>query len=268
MREGGIRGPIGIFDSGIGGLSLLRASVAELPHESFIYVADSAKAPYGDRPVEWILQRATQIVEFLVGQGCKAVVIACNTVTMVAVSALRRRFDVPIIAIEPAIKPAAALTKSGAIALMATSTTARSDTLRRLCTQFAQGVDVHVIPCPGLADRVEALDLASSGLRADLGRLLAPALEAGADVLVLGCTHYPFLMDSLRTVTPSSMTIIDPSSAVAAQVRRRISALRLPADESTGDAIVYWTSAAPEHLRRAVRELLGQDARDVRPLTF
>ena len=246
--------PIGVLDSGLGGLSLLPALRAELPQESLCYVADSGNAPYGDRSASWITERSARIIQFLEGQGCKAVVIACNTITAVAVVQLRRRFDIPIIAIEPAIKPAVAMSRSGVIAVLATTRTLSSESLQRLRERHSNGKRILFVPCPGLADHVERGELHSSGLLAQLRDLLTPPLEQGADTLVLGCTHYPFLIGAIAEVAGPQVHILDPSPAVAAEVRRRLAAsgtLNLGHERGT---IALWSSAsAAESLRLAGR---------------
>jgi glutamate racemase len=250
--------PVGVLDSGVGGLSLLRDIRRELPHEDLLYVADSAYAPYGDRSTAWIARRSARIIEFLVEQDCKAVVIACNTITAVAVGALRKAFDIPIIAIEPAIKPAVALTRSGVIAVMATSRTLQSDSLHQLRRRHAAGVEVLFVPCPGLADRVEAIDLDSVELHAQLHALLSPALRKGADTLVLGCTHYPFLLDSIARVAGAGVRIVDPSPAVAAEVRRRLHEQGLLRRRVELGIDSVWTSAATDQARDTIGALLDQ----------
>jgi glutamate racemase len=250
--------PIGVLDSGVGGLSLLRAIQAELPQENLLYVADSAHAPYGDKSTAWISERSAQIISFLVEQQCKAVVIACNTITAVAVSELRDQFAIPIIAIEPAIKPAAAMTQSGVIAVMATTRTLHSESLQRLRTRYAAGVEVLFVPCPGLADRVESVDLDSSEVEQLLRNLLAPALYKGVDTLVLGCTHYPFLIDSIQRVAGPDVQIIDPSAAVAAEVGRRLQALDLLSRQQTPGTLAFCSSAAQNQARHIMSALLGQ----------
>lgn len=250
--------PIGVLDSGVGGLSLLRAIQAELPQENLLYVADSAHAPYGDKSPAWISERSAQIISFLIEQRCKAVVIACNTITAVAVSALRDSFAIPIIAIEPAIKPAAAMTQSGVIAVMATTRTLHSDSLQRLRKRYAAGVEVLFVPCPGLADRVESIDLHSSEVEHLLKHLLTPALQKGVDTLVLGCTHYPFLIDSIQRVVGPDVRIIDPSAAVAAEVGRRLQALDLLSRQPTPGTLELRSSAAQDKARHIMSALLGQ----------
>lgn len=247
--------PVGVLDSGLGGLSLLRVIRAQLPHEALIYVADSGYAPYGDRDTPWITARAAQIIQFLVQQGCKAVVIACNTITAVAVAALRPSFAIPIIAIEPAIKPAAASSRSGAIAVMATTRTLESASLQRLRDRYSGTTRVLFVACPGLADHVEAGDLHSPGLLARLNDLLSPALEQGVDTLVLGCTHYPFLFDAIAKVAGPDIRIIDPSPAVAAEVRRRLSAIGALNPGQRITPLTLWSSAPLQRAQALVEPL-------------
>jgi len=152
-------GPIGVFDSGVGGLSVLRAIRQRLPHEDLLYLADSAYVPYGDRPEAWIEARSAAIVELLVLRRAKAIVVACNTATAAAVRSLRGRYGLPIVAIEPAVKVAAATTRAGVVAVLATTRTLSSENFRRLQGLFGEGIAVFAQPCPGLADRVEAGDL-------------------------------------------------------------------------------------------------------------
>ena len=218
--------PIGVFDSGVGGLSVLRAIRRALPFEPLIYVADSAHAPYGDRDAAFVLARSSLIVERLVAAGVRAIVVACNTASVVAVEALRTRHTVPIIAMEPAIKPAVSRSRSGVIGVLATRRTIESPAVRRLCALHAGGVRILLQPCPGLVERIEAGDVDGPAVRRLLAVHLAPLLEAGADVLVLGCTHYPFLASLLREMLPTHVELIDPAAAVAAQLCRRIGAAR------------------------------------------
>lgn len=249
--------PIGVLDSGLGGLSLLPALHAELPQESLCYVADSGNAPYGDRCASWITERSAQIIRFLERQGCKAVVIACNTITAIAVERLRRRFDIPIIAIEPAIKPAVALSRSGVVAVLATTRTLGSDSLQRLRERHGDGRRVLFVPCPGLADHVERGELHSPGLLAKLRDLLTPALEQGADTLVLGCTHYPFLIDAIAEVAGPQVRIIDPSPAVAAEVRRRLAISGTLNPGRQRGRITLWSSASSAESRHLAGRLSG-----------
>ncbi len=249
--------PIGIFDSGVGGLSVWRAIRQALPGEDLLYLADSGHAPYGDRPAQWIQERTALLTRFLLDQGCKAIVIACNTATMVAAAFLRARFPIPIIAIEPAIKPAALISHSRSIALMATSRTVDSKGLDDLVRRHAADIELIRLPCPGLADRVEALQLGGPELEQALRTLLAPALQSQADTLVLGCTHYPFLRPTIETICAGRFQIIEPSFAVAAQVRRRLNDAHCLSARQQGGKNEFISSAESARASEIIRALSG-----------
>ncbi|MBF0468034.1 MAG: glutamate racemase, partial [Desulfamplus sp.] len=190
--------PVGVFDSGVGGLSVLREIRRELPAEDLIYVADSGYAPYGNRPASFIERRANAIAEFLLGANVKAIVVACNTVTVVAIKMLRSWCPVPIVAMEPAIKPAATATKSGVIGVLATTRTIASPSVSRLCAIYGNKIKVLLQPCPGLVEQVERAELSTMLTRSLLFSYISPLLEKGADTIVLGCTHYPFLGQTIQ----------------------------------------------------------------------
>ncbi|WP_321285482.1 glutamate racemase [Alcaligenes phenolicus] len=249
--------PVGLFDSGVGGLSIWRALRQSLPNENLLYLADSRCAPYGDRSPEWIVDRTQRMAQILVDQGCKALVIACNTATLVAASTLRARLAMPIIAIEPAIKPAAALTRSRIVALMATSRTLDSSGLRNLIDRYASDIEVVRIPCPGLADRVEALQLSGPDIEAELRERLAPALQSQADTLVLGCTHYPFLRPAIEAICGSRFHILEPSFAVAAQVHRRLAQANCLNTQAQAGNNAFISSAPIDQAREVIRVLTG-----------
>jgi glutamate racemase len=246
-------GPVGIFDSGVGGLSVFQEIRRELPHEDLLYVADSGHAPYGDKPVDEINQRADAIVGFLVAQGAKAVVVACNTATGVSVDGLRKRWTIPLVGIEPAIKPAVATTTSGVVGVLATSQTIASARFRRLVDTFGGGVTVLAQACPGLAERVEAGDLSGPATRAIVEQYVRPILDKGADTLVLGCTHYPFVTAIIETVAGPGVTIINPSAAVARELRRRLEQAGLTTTTAGPGRTQFWTSGPPAHLRDVIR---------------
>ncbi|MCP5197044.1 MAG: glutamate racemase [Gammaproteobacteria bacterium] len=250
--------PVGVFDSGVGGLSIFRQVRANLPHESLLYVADSGYAPYGNQPTELIVQRAFAITEFLLEQGAKAVVVACNTATAAAIAELRSYFDVPIIGIEPALKPAVALTRSGVVGILATGHTVRSDRFAHLLDQHGHRARVLVQPCPGLADCVEAGDLSGARPHDLLERYLRPLLNAGADTLVLGCTHYPFLIPLIQQLVGIDTVILDPSPAVARQLQRRLESGGLLADRHATGLERYFTSGALEQTANVMALLLSQ----------
>jgi glutamate racemase len=251
--------PIGIFDSGVGGLSVLREIRRELPHENLLYIADSAHAPYGDKSRQYIEDRAVAVCEFLISQQVKAIVVACNTATGAAVETLRAKFSVPIVAMEPAVKPAVAHTQSGVIGVLATSRTLDSDSFARLTARFGRDADILVQACPGLVEQVEAGDLAGERTRALLTRYLAPLLAQQADTLVLGCTHYPFLAPLIQEIAGSGVTIIDPAGAIARELRRRLTEKQLLSGNTGAGMERFWTSAAPDTAQRIISQLWHKD---------
>lgn len=201
---------------------MLREVRRELPSEDVLYLADSAYAPYGDRDAAFIVSRAIAVVEFLGRQQSKAVVVACNTATGMAVEALRARFTLPIVAIEPAVKPAVSLTRSGVVGVLATTQTLSSQKFSRLLTSHGAAARVLVQPCPGLVEQVESGDRAGPRTRSLVRQYVVPLIEQGADVLVLGCTHFPFLSSVIADVAGPGVTILDPAVAVARELRRRL----------------------------------------------
>ena len=250
--------PIGVFDSGVGGLSVLRAVRQELPAESLIYVGDSEYAPYGDRSADFVSQRATALTQFLVERGAKAVVVACNTATAIAVGELRKRFAVPVVAIEPAVKPAASRTRSGVVGVLATTGTTSSPNMAKLLASSGTTVEFVIQPCPGLADQVEKGELASEATRALVKRYVRPLVDRGADILVLGCTHYPFLRPLIQDVAGPSVDVIDPAMAVARELRRRLESGGLLADPARIGSEQFWTTGNVDGKAAIVGQLWGK----------
>jgi len=247
--------PIGVFDSGIGGWTVLREIRRELPAETLLYVADSACAPYGDRTPAFITERALAIAGWLVAAGAKALVVACNTATSAAVGELRRRYSLPIVAIEPAVKPAALLTQSGVVAVLATRRTVESENFSRLRDAHGGEVTILAQACPGLVEQVEAGALDSPETLQLLADYALPLQARGADTFVLACTHYPFLIDSLRAVLGPAVNIIDPAPAVARELRRRLAAAEaLASGPALGQTLAY-TSGDPQRLAAQLRTL-------------
>lgn len=238
----GASAPIGVFDSGVGGLSVLREIRALLPGETLHYLADSGHAPYGDKTPAYVQARAVALVQALLAQGCKAVVVACNTVTGLSIRHLREHFAaLPIVAIEPAVKPAAAHTRSGVVGVLATRNTVQSPGLARLVADHAHGVRVLAQACPGWVERVERGELDGPDTTAAVAEHLAPLLAQGTDTLVLGCTHYPFLRPVIERVAGPAVAVLDPAAAVARELARRLDALHLrnPAAHGTER---FWSS--------------------------
>jgi glutamate racemase len=238
--------PIGVFDSGVGGLSVLHDIRAALPGEDLIYVADSGHVPYGSKSQEYIQQRSILLSQFLMEQGAKAIVVACNTATAAAARLLRARFSLPIVAMEPAVKPAAAATRSGVIGVLATVGTIKSAQLAALLERFGRGIEVVTQPCPGLVEQVEAGDLAGPETRALLERYIAPLMERGVDTIVLGCTHYPFLRPLIADIVGPDVALIDTGAAVARQLQRVLSAQCLSSGRAEPGGEQFWTSADPQ----------------------
>ncbi|GAC1314497.1 MAG: glutamate racemase [Chloroflexota bacterium] len=240
-------GPIGVFDSGVGGLSVLREIRSLLPLADLVYVADSGHCPYGTKSYAAIRARADAIANFLIGRGAVAVVVACNTATAAAIEHLRARVSsLPLVGMEPAIKPAAAATCSGVVGVLATGATLGGQRFAGLAERFSDGIELLTQACPGLVEQVEAGDLDGPATRELLERYVTPLLARGADTLVLGCTHYPFLRPALADLCGPSIALIDTGPAVARQAAR---VLGLPAqscarDETTGTAEFFSTDLA------------------------
>ena len=191
---------IGVFDSGIGGLTVLVDLVAELPDEQLVYVADQAHCPYGGRPAEEIVARTFAIADGLVAEGAKMLIVACNTATIAAIAPLRERHAVPVVGIEPAVKPAVARSQSHIVGVLATEGSLGGENSAARAAEHRGDADVLTQPCPGLVDRIESGDLDGPETRALVERYTAPLIAAGADVLVLGCTHYPLVRDLIAEV--------------------------------------------------------------------
>lgn len=249
--------PIGVFDSGVGGLSVLRAIRAELPWEDLLYVADSGYAPYGDRDADFIAERATTITELLLDAGVKAIVVACNTATVVAIETLRSWCPVPVVAMEPAIKPAAQHTKSGVVGVLATRRTLSSPSVARLCAAYGNDIEILLQPCPGLVEQVEKAQLHSETTRDLLVSYLAPLLHAGADTIVLGCTHYPFLVPLIRDIVGLDVAIIDPATAVAKELARRLQGNFASFSGQRAAAVRFFSSTAVEEASLIISALWG-----------
>ena len=247
--------PIGVFDSGLGGLTVLREIRRLLPGEDLLYVADSAHAPYGDKSMAFIESRSIAITEFLLERGAKAIVVACNTATGAAAKLLRTRYSVPLIAMEPAVKPAVERTRSGVVAVLATRQTLASHNFSVLLGRLETNAEILLQPCPGLVERVEAGDLAGEGTRELLRGYLEPLLARGADTLVLGCTHYPLLTPLIQDLAGPDVLILDSGMGVARQVRRRLSEAELLAPEERTGRERFWTSAQPARMHALMARL-------------
>ncbi|WP_027137752.1 glutamate racemase [Gaetbulibacter saemankumensis] len=219
--------PIGIFDSGVGGTSIWKEIHTLLPHENTIYLADSANAPYGLKNKEAIVSLSVKNTEYLINNGCKLIVVACNTATTNAINYLRNTYDIPFIGIEPAIKPAALQTKTNTIGILATKGTLSSELFSKTSGLFASNIKVIERVGNGIVELIESGKLHSEDMRSLLSNYLKPMLEANIDYLVLGCTHYPYLIPILLELLPTNVKIIDSGEAVARQTKSILEKNRL-----------------------------------------
>jgi glutamate racemase len=255
-QMGDDKGPVGILDSGVGGLSVMNEVVRELPHEDVLFFADRIHCPYGRRTHEEIQEFARGIVGFMVSQDAKIVVVACNTASAAALQDLRGRFDVPIVGMEPALKPAAERSGSRIVGVIATEVTFQGALFASLIERFAEGVDVMTRSCPGLVEQVEAGLVAAPTTREMLRACLAPMVDAGVDSFVLGCTHYPFLRPLMEEILGDGVEILDPSLAVARQTARVLKKEGLLRERGKG-RYAFYTSGRPDRFARMLGQLTG-----------
>jgi len=248
---------IGVFDSGVGGLSVLKHIRAALPRHDLLYVADSGHVPYGNKTQDYIRERSLALTQFLIGEGAATVVIACNTATAAAAATLRDRFTLPIVAMEPAVKPAVAATRSGVVGVLATVGTLESARFAALLEQYAGDVEIVMQACPGLVEQVEAGELEGPAIRALVERYARPLIESGADTLVLGCTHFPFLKPVIADVVGADVRLIDTGEAVARQVARKLPAA-VPRAQAGAPTERFWSTGDLRDARRIVSKLWGR----------
>jgi glutamate racemase len=242
----------------VGGLSVLLEIHNALPAESIHYVADSANAPWGDKPPEFVRDRGLKIAEFLIAQGVKAIVIGSNTGTAGSAEALRNTVTIPVVGIEPAIKPAVAATRSRVVGAIVPVAVGDSDRLASLLDRFGGDVRVITQPVPGLVEHIEAADLDSPELRRKVEGYVRPMLDAGADTIVLGSTHYVFLRAVLSEIAGPGVTLIDSGAAVARQLSRVLGERGLDAPAGSKSIERFWTSGDPTTSQRVISALLGR----------
>lgn len=255
--------PIGVFDSGIGGLSVLKHIRAALPHEDLLYFADSGHAPYGGKTEQEIVGRSLAIAAFLMQYRVKALVVACNTATAAAIKALRERYpELPVVGVEPGLKPAATATRSRVVGVLATESTLSSAKFRLLHAQISAATGVRFLAqaCIGLADQVEKGELHSSSTALLLHRYIAPLLEQGADTLVLGCTHYPFVLPLIEQIVSQlsrwPITIVDTGEPVARQLARLLAERNLARKAAGLGSTAGFTTGSESMLSQAFSALL------------
>jgi len=248
---------IGVFDSGVGGLSILDEALRQLPQHDYIYLADSANAPYGEKSSEWIAARSLVLCQYLASKGCDAIVVACNTATAEAIKQIRAELSIPIIGVEPGIKPAAMQSQNGIVGVLATEATLKSDKFNALLAtlpdhcRFIKQSGAGLVPLieAGKANSAETLDL--------LGKHLEPILDAGSDTLVLGCTHYPFLRKSIHKLLGETITLIDTSDAVIRQLGRQLEILDLNSDSEGRGSVAFISSKNEASLLAMAKDLLS-----------
>lgn len=265
METESSQAPIGVFDSGVGGLSVLRAILLELPDKPIIYLADQAHVPYGPRSLAEVRSFSETISRYLINQGCKLVVVACNTASAAALYSLRQTFpDTPFIGMEPAVKPAAEITRTRAVGVLATPATFQGVLYASVVERFANGVQIYQDTCPGLVIQIESGHLDSMETREILEKALRPMLKQGIDTVVLGCTHYPFVIPLIQHITGPFIRVIDPAPAIARQVRR-ILAQKGDSQSRSRDytsptlPVQIISTGDPQNLEWLLQKLLGVD---------
>ncbi len=252
--------PIGIFDSGVGGLSVWREVAAQLPHEDTLYFADQIHIPYGPRSLDQIRSFSEAITRYLIGRGAKLIVVACNAASAAALKHLRATFpETPFVGMEPAVKPAAEQTQTGVVGVLATPATFQGELFASVVERFANGVRLVKEICPGLVQQVEAGQLNTPDTLAMLNRFLKPIRDANADKIVLACTHYPFVIDAIRSLAPG-IDVIDPAPAIARQVNRVLGERGLSAETDRAGQHRFVTSGDRVAFRRVLSSLTNVEA--------
>jgi len=254
---------IGVFDSGVGGLSVLSHIHEHLPDERLHYVADSAYMPYGCKSEPVVVARCMSIANFFVEQGCKAIVVACNTATAVAVQQLRLKYDMPVIGMEPAVKPAVSSSLVKVVGILATSATVASDKFKQLGVRHGADARLIVQACPGLVEQIEKGELYTDKTRLMLQSYLAPLMRQKIDTLVLGCTHYPFLSPMIREIVGEKIRVVDTGDAIARELRRQLMIRGLlplanGKEQGKSDSIEFWSSGDIQIVEPLMSRLWGK----------
>ncbi|MCI5828598.1 MAG: glutamate racemase [Lachnospiraceae bacterium] len=251
------RQPIGVFDSGVGGISVLRELIRVMPNENYIYLGDSKHAPYGTKPLETVRELTFENARLLLAQGAKGLVVACNTATSAAVRLMRSTYpQLPIVGIEPALKPAALQKEHPRVLVMATPMTVQQEKFRQLMARYEEKAEIYPLPCPGLMEFVEAGDLESEKLHDFLLELLGPYLDKKLDSVVLGCTHYPFARKMIQNIVGDTVTIFDGGAGTAREMRRRIAVADLLNPSEEHGWVKFENSVATEEELALCRRLL------------
>lgn len=244
--------PIGIFDSGVGGLSVWIELQKKLPNEDFVYYADSNNCPYGDKTDQEIIDLSIRITQFLIQKHCKLIIVACNTATAAAIQILRKTFRIPFIGMEPAIKPAAQTTKSGVIGILATQGTFKGNHYKETSAKYANNIEAITQPGIGLVELVENNNTDTPEAKEILLKYVRPMLEKGVDKIVLGCTHYPFLINTLKQIIPSGIEIINPAPAIASRTYQILKDEDLLTQEVNVGSSVFYSSGNSDVLQQMI----------------
>ena len=250
--------PIGVFDSGVGGISVLQHIHALLPHEQLLYVADSRYAPYGSKTPQEIQSRCFEIADFLIAKGVKAIVVACNTATAAAIDLMRAKYNLPIFGMEPAVKPAAEASKNGVIGVLATVGTLKSAQFAGLLESYGRNVKVVTQGCVGLVECIERGELRSDNTFDLLKKYCQPLLDEGADTIVLGCTHYPFVKPLIQQIVGQNVTLIDTGAAVAKHLQKRLASLDLLTQQHQNGTVRFWTNNQAADAKQVIEALWGK----------
>ena len=253
--------PIGIYDSGVGGLTVLRAVSSLLPDEDLIYFADQANVPYGNRSLNEVRGLAEGAASFFMSQGAKLIVIACNTASAAALKYLRGLFpDYPFVGMEPAVKPAAEQTLSGKVGVLATPSTFQGELYTSVVERFAHDVQLFQATCPGLVQQIENGRLNTPQTRKILEDALEPMLQEGVDTLVMGCTHFPFVIPLISKIAGNEVNVIDPAPAIARQVKRILGTRGLLTERKRAGEMMFWTSGDAEKMQVLLPKLIAVEA--------
>jgi glutamate racemase len=252
--------PLGVFDSGVGGLSVLKAIRQLMPEQPVVYFADQAHVPYGPRPLEEVCQFSEAVTRFLLAQGARLIVVACNAASAAALHHMRKTFpEVPFVGMEPAVKPATESTRTGVVGVLATPATFQGALYASVVERFAGHVTLLQDTCPGLVSQIERGELDTVSTQQILERALTPMLEQGIDTVVLGCTHYPFVIPLIQQIAGPGVRVIDPAPAVARQAQRLLATL---AEETivpfSGPEMQFYTSGDREEFAALLPRLLGE----------
>jgi len=253
--------PIAVFDSGVGGISVLKHIHRLLPNEHLLYVADSFHAPYGNKSAAEIQARCFAIAEFLIAKDAKALVVACNTATAAAIDHMRAKYRLPIIGMEPAVKPAVEASRSGIIGVLATTGTLQSAQFAALLESYGRNVEVVTQACVGLVECVERGELSHDSTRAMVKQYCQPLLDEGADSIVLGCTHYPFLKPLIQEVVGEGVVLIDTGAAVAKQLNCRLLEQGLLAASKPCARVKFWSNSVSANAENVITQLWGESVK-------